>query len=167
MPRIFRIDVTVEDGQLHETLVPEADRQLMIDRLDEILSDTSTGNQALRDGVIQILIDQLRNDNGHEPLIIRTAGDPRDEEEQIIWECEHADIEVDVDKYRKTNRTPHTSKPGNPFRFLKGDKGKEVHSTEHKNKRDSRDQRFFKFSIKGKDMQGNDLTLDPCIICDR
>ena len=167
MARIFQIAVTVEHGQLHETLLVEADRQLMIDRLDEILADTSTLNQPLRDGVIQILIDQLRNDNGHEPLFIRTGLDPRDEEEQVVWLCEHDDIEVDIDKYRKTNRTPHTSKPGNPFKFLHGDKGRQVQSTDHKKKEDSKDQKFYKFSIKGKDRQGNDLTLDPCIICDR
>jgi len=167
--RTFEIEVIVEHGQLHEHLRSEADRQLMIDRLDEILTDTSDKNKAVRDGVIQLLIDQLRNDNGHEPIFVRTGDDARElgVEEQVIWKCEHADIEVEVDKYRHTNRTPHTGKPGNPFKFLHGDKGREVRSTEHKDKRDSKDQKFYKFTIKGKDRLGNDLILDPCIICDR
>ena len=166
-PRTFEIDVIVEHGQLHEHLRSEADRQLMIDRLDEVLSDTTAANKEVRDGVIQLPVDQLRNDNGHEPIFVRTGLDDRDVEERVIWKCEHADIEVEIDKYRRTDRTPHKDKPGNPFKFDNGKKGKEVHSTGHKEKHDSKDQKFYKFTIKGKDRLGHDLILDPCIICDR
>jgi len=184
MARTFQVNVRVEHGQLHEYLALESDRQLMIDRLEEILlgSGTPPAPPDVRDGVIQILIDQLRTNNGHEPLFIRTGLDPREKgvEEQIEWVSEivetrqgHPDkgkkkkIKVKVDKFRDTPRTPHTTKPGNPFKFNGGDDGDRVHSTDHKNKGDSIVQKFYKFSLEAKDVMGIDLELDPCIICDR
>ena len=178
-PRIFKINVVVEHGQLREFLDSPADRQLMIDRLNAILQDTSEENKPVREGVIQILTDQLVGDNGHEPLFIRTGLVDGDVEEQILWNSQIievtdpkrrgqiVDIEVDIDKFRKTPKTPHTEKPGNPFKFTGGNKGKEVYSRQHKKKKDSIVQKFYKFSIEAEDGVGNLLKLDPCIICDR
>ena len=163
--RTFKINVTVEHGQLHESLADETDRLEMINRLEAILKGT-TGTAALRAGVIQILMEQFRNDNAHEPLIIRTGIETAlgDEEERIEWICDHDDVEVEIDQY------PTTPKPGsdkNPFKFSKGKKSKKVESTEYKNKNDARLQMFYKFELKGKDKLGNDLNMDPCIICER
>jgi hypothetical protein len=41
-----------------------------------------------------------------------------------------------------------------------------VESGDHKNGGQSNTQKFYKFSIKGKDAIGNPVTLDPCIICE-
>jgi hypothetical protein len=174
MARTFVIDITVEHGQLHESL-NSVDRKEMIVRLDEILSNTRPENQTLRDGVIQILIDQLTNDDGHEPIIIRTGEATSDgEDEQLVWQCDYADIEVEIDKYRETDRTkPKNDKADkNPFRFTEGKKGRHVRSFGHTNRSHSIEQKFYKFSIKGKDRlqppeDANDLVLDPCVICEK
>jgi hypothetical protein len=165
MPRIFQVDVTVEHGQLRESLASETDRLEMINRLEAILNGT-TGTAALRAGVIQILMEQLRNNNAHEPLIIRTRNEPAlgDDEERIVWVCDHDDVEVEIDRYPTT---PKSGREKNPFKFSKGKKSKKVESTEYKDKDDARLQMFYKFELKGKDKLGNDLNLDPCIICER
>jgi hypothetical protein len=173
MPRIFQVNVTVEHGQLREYLASETDRLEMIDRLQAILLDTTPGNTEMREGVIQILIDQLVNDNGHEPLIIRTGGVPGELEEQIEWVSEivetptkKREIKVTIDKYRNTVRTPR--KPGRPDKpfTLPSNQGQTVHSGAQNDKSGSKDQKFYKFSIEAKDTLGNDLELDPCIICE-
>jgi hypothetical protein len=169
--RTFQIDVTVEGGQLYEELHSEEDRRLMIERMDRILSNTATTDPdeiAVRKGLIQILNDQYLNNHAHPPLIITTGNRPGDDDERLDWRCDHAEIEVEVEKYRHTDRTPRKLNPAsNPFKFSDGDKGKDVKSTEHKNKIQSADQKFYKFKVKGKDFLGNDLTLDPCIICEK
>jgi len=46
----------------------------------------------------------------------------------------------------------------------------DVDSTDYDDKDKAIDQKFFKFTIKGKDKtkpDPNDLVLDPCIICER
>ena len=165
--REFQIDITVENGQLHESLNSEADRALMIDRLDNILSSTDPAKEDLRKGVIQILIDNLRNNNSHEPIILRAGVDAGDDDERLVWHCDHAKIKVKIDKYRDTGRTPHKGSRNNPFKFSGDDEGFDVHSTEYEDKSDARLQKFYKFSIKGKDKVGNDLELDPCVICEK
>jgi hypothetical protein len=172
----FVVNVTVEHGQLHESLASEVDRQEMISRLDAILSGPDSD---LRDGVIQILIDQLRTDNGHEPLIVRTN-------EQITWQSELRDqtgaispITVNVDRYPDRppvprpggprRRTPHIGPnfSGNPFN-LAGNGSQTVHSGPYDTaKSNPIQQRFYKFEIEGTDALGNRLRLDPCIICER
>jgi hypothetical protein len=164
----FRIDITLEHGQLHESLNSEEDRALMIKRMDDILSSTSTDPEmvALRKGVAQILVDQLNNNDGHAPIIIRTGQAP-DEEERLVWHCDHAKIKVKVDKYRETDRTPHKVSREKLFKFSNDDEGFDVHSTEYDDKSDAIKQKFYKFSVRGKDKVGNDLTLDPCVICEK
>ena len=172
---VFQINVTLEHGQLHESLDLEADRQEMIARLDKILSDTSPGSLDLRDGVIQILIDQLRTNNGHEPLIIRTG-------DEIVWQSKIEDgngnnipIVVNVARYPQRPpvqgpqgprpRTPHRGALHHPFNI--GNGGTRVPSGPYVNFQDATKQKFYKFTISGTDPLGNPLTLDPCIICDR
>jgi len=168
-PRTFHIDIELEHGQLRERLRSEDDRQTMIQRLDNILSDPST-DPDLRKGVIQVLTDQLRNNDGHEPLIIRSGKRTGDDEERFVWHCEHAKIKVKVDKYRKTDRTPQKPGVDKLFKFNNGDEDFDVDSTDYDDKDKAIDQKFFKFTIKGKDKtkpDPNDLVLDPCIICER
>ena len=177
MPSPFVIEVTLEHGQLHEHLADEADRQEMITRLETILTGP---DGPVKNGTIQILIDQLRTNNGHEPIIIHTGDDPGDVEEEIVWVSKivkvdtqtkvrrDVEIEIDVDKYRKTDRTPHTTHPGNPFKFT-NKKGKKVDSLGHKKRSETKEQKFYKFTIKAENPLEDleDLQLDPCIICDK
>jgi hypothetical protein len=167
-PTIFQIEITVEGGQLHESL-SEADRELMIERLDDILSKPDT-DPALRAGVIQILADNLRNNNSHEPIIIRTGLKNGDNEERLVWNCDHAKIKVKIDKYHesKSGRTPHKGREDNPFKFSRTDEGNVVQSMDYEDKDDAVLQHFYKFSVRGRDkLNKNNLELDPCIICER
>ena len=180
MPSPFLIEVTIEHGQLHEHLALEEDRQLMIDRLEAILDGDNTD---VRKGVIQILMDQLRTNNGHEPIIIRSGLASGDVEEQVIWQSvilrvddndrtkkEIVEIDVDLAKYRPTGKTPHKGKEKNPFKFKNdSSKGRRVSTEKHKEPEDTKLQSFYKFTIKAENpLKGlPDLELDPCIICDR
>src|SRR6185369_15019552 len=87
-PRTFHIDIELEHGQLRERLRSEDDRQTMIQRLDNILSDPST-DPDLKKGGNQGLNGPLRNNDGHEPLIIRSGKRTGDDEERFVWHCEH------------------------------------------------------------------------------
>lgn len=173
MPRTIQVIVTVEHGQLREYLASPNERMEMIARLEAILLDTTPAKQELREGVIQILIDQLINDNAHEPLFIRSGDVAGDEEEQIEWVSEivetpikKREIKVKIDKYRNTAKTPR--KPGRPDKpfTLPSNQGQTVHSGAQPDKGGSKDQKFYKFSIEAKDTIGNELELDPCIICE-
>ena len=174
--RVFQIDVTIENGQLHEALASEDDRQEMISRLEEILTGP---DGEVKNGVVQILIDQLRTNHGHEPIIIHSGREDGDEEEVIAWNSQIVsvdenrkkqivDIKVTLDKYRQTKKTPRTKVPGDLFKF-KNKKGPKVETECHLNGKDSVFQHFYKFTIEAENpLKGlPPLKLDPCIICDR
>ena len=179
MPSPFVLEVTLEHGQLHEHLADEADRQEMINRLEAILLGPG-GPGSVRDGVVQILIDQLRSNNAHEPIIIHTGDEPGDVEEQIVWESkivkvddntkqkQDVEIQVKVGKYRDTQKTPRTSKPDNPFKFT-NNQAKRVESLGQKSRADTKHQKFYKFEIEADNPLAGfpKLKLDPCIICDK